>query len=216
MLILEHRMLELNGSLVLTQLPLLMVQIWACERKINLPKDLLIRAVGKLGCSNPVCSDVFVLTLLLFSHAAVSNSLWSHGLQDARPPCPSPSLKFMFIASEFAQVHVHCIGDAIQPCLPLMPFSPSALHLSQHQGLFPMSGLCASDNQTTGASASASLLPLNIQGWPPLRLTGLISWLSKGFSGVFSKTTVQRHQLFGILLSVWSSSHNPMWPLGRP
>ena len=115
-----------------------------------------------------------------------------------------------------SQVHVHCIGDAIQPSHPLMPSSPSALHLSQHQGLFPMNCLCTSDDQTTGASASASVLPMNIQGWSPLRLTSLISLLSKGLLGVFSNTTVQRHQLFGILPSVRSSSHNHMWPLGRP
>ena len=69
------------------------------------------------------------------------------------------------------------------------------------------------DDQNTGASASASLLPVNIQGWPPLRLTGLISLLSKGLSGVFSSTTVQRHQFFGILPSLQSSSHNHMWLL---
>ena len=56
---------------------------------------------------------------------------------------------------------------------------------------------------------------MNIQGWSPLRSTGLISLLFKGLSGVFSSTTVWRHQFFGILPSLWSSSHNHMWPLGR-
>ena len=56
---------------------------------------------------------------------------------------------------------------------------------------------------------------VNIQGWSPLRLTGLISLLSKGLSEVFS-TTIQRHQFFGILPSFWSNSHNCTWPLGRP
>ena len=64
--------------------------------------------------------------------------------------------------------------------------------------------------------ASASVLPVNIQGWSPLRLTGLISLLFKGLSGVFSNTTVWRHQFFGILPFLRFSTHNCMWPLGRP
>ena len=84
--------------------------------------------------------------------------------------CSLPGLPVLLHLPEFAQVHVHCIGGAIQPCYPLMPCSPSALNLSQHQGLF-QSPLFASDNQATGASgsASASVLPVNIQGWSPLR-----------------------------------------------
>ena len=81
---------------------------------------------------------------------------------------------------------------------------------------FLMSCLFTSDDQNSGASASASVLPVNIQGWSPLRLTGLISLPSKGLSGVFSSTTVWRHQFFGILPSLWSSSYNHTWPLGRP
>ena len=83
-------------------------------------------------------------------------------------------------------------------------------------GIFPMSCLFASDDQNTGASASASVIPVSIQGWSPLRLTSLISLLSKGLSGVFSSTTVWRHQFFGVLPSLWSSSHNHTWLLGRP
>ena len=66
----------------------------------------------------------------LFSHPVMSNSLWPHGLQHTRPPCSSPSPKF-------AQVHVHCIGDAVQPSHPLMPSSLSALNFFQHLGFFP-------------------------------------------------------------------------------
>ena len=83
-------------------------------------------------------------------------------------------------------------------------------------GTFPMSELFISDDQNTGVSASASVLPMNIQRWFPLRLTSLISLLSKGLSGVFSSTTVQRHQFFHTPPSLWSSSHNRMRPLGRP
>ena len=61
-----------------------------------------------------------------------------------------------------------------------------------------------------------SVLPMSILGWFPLRLTGLISLLSKGLLGVFSSTTVWKHWSFGFLLSLWSRSHNCTWPLGRP
>ena len=73
-------------------------------------------------------------------------------------------------------------------------------------GTFPMSWLFASGNQYT--EASASVLSMNIQGWFPLRLTGVISLLSNGLSGVFSNTTVRRHQYLGALRSLWFSSHN--------
>ena len=105
--------------------------------------------------------------------------------------------KFTFIASVTPSSHL------ILWC-PLLLFHsifPSIRDFSSH--------LCTSDDQNTGASAS--VLPVNIQGWPPLSLTGWISLLS----GVFSRTTVRRHQFFGFLPSLWSSSHNRTWPLGN-
>ena len=72
--------------------------------------------------------------------------------------------------------------------------------------------LFPSGDQNIGASASVSILPMTIQNWFPLGLTGLISLLYKGLSGVFSSTTVQRHPFFGSLPSLWSSSHIHMWP----
>ena len=78
-------------------------------------------------------------------------------------------------------------------------------------GSFPMSQFFASGGQSIGASASASVLPMYIQGWFPLGLTGLISLLSKGLSRVFSSTTVQRHQKFGAQPSLWSNSHICTW-----
>ena len=65
--------------------------------------------------------------------------------------------------------------------------------------------------QSTGASASASVLPINIWGWFPLGLTGLISWQSKGLSRVFSSTTIRKHQFFGAQPSSWSISHIRTW-----
>ena len=74
----------------------------------------------------------------------------------------------------------------------------------------------ASGDQNIGASAASSVLSMSIQGWFPLRLASLISLLSRGLSGVFSRTTVGRHQFFGAQTSLPSSSHNCMLPLGRP
>ena len=115
---------------------------------------------------------------------------------------------------KFAQVHVHSISDAIHQSHPdtLFSFCPQSFPAS---GTFLLSWLFKSDDQNPGASASTSVLPVSIQGWFPLRLTDLIM-LSKGLSGIFSSTTVRRHQFFGVLTSLWSSSHNCTWPLGRP
>ena len=74
-------------------------------------------------------------------------------------------------------------------------------------GSFPVSWLFTSGDQNIGASASASVLPMNIQGWFPLGLTGLISFQSKRLSRVFSSTTVWKYQFLGIQPSLWSSSH---------
>ena len=116
---------------------------------------------------------------------------------------------------EFAQVHVHCISNAIQPSHPdaLFSFCPQSFSAL---GTFPMSCLLASNDQKSGVSALALVLPANIQGWYPLRLTGLISLLSKGLSGVFSSTTVRGHQFFGVLPSLQSNSQDHVWPLERP
>ena len=98
---------------------------------------------------------------------------------------------------ELAQTHVHWVNDAIQPSHSLSSLSPPAFNLSQHQS-FPVSQFLASGSQSIGVSVSVSVLPMNIQDWFPLGLTGLISFLSKGLSRVFSNTTVQKHQFFGV------------------
>ena len=102
---------------------------------------------------------------------------------------------------------------AISPSDTLFSFCPRSFPGS---GTFPQSHLVTSNDQNPGASATALVLPVNIQGWSPLTLTVLMSLLTKGFSGIFSSTTVWRHQFFGILPSLWSSSHKPTWPLERP
>ena len=119
-----------------------------------------------------------------------------------------PGLSVPHHLPKFAQVHAHCIGNVILPYHPLTPSSPSALNLSKHQRLFPMSQLFTSDDQNPGVSALASVLPVSSQGLFPLRLTGWISLLFKGLSRVFSSTTVQKHQFFGTPPSLQSNSHN--------
>ena len=119
-----------------------------------------------------------------FSHSVVSSSLWLHGLQHARLPCPSPT------------PGVHSNSCALSRwCHPtisssVVPFS-SNLQSFPASGSFPMSQFFASGGQRIGVSASASVLPMNIQDWFPLGWTGWISLQSKGLSRVFSNTTVQ-------------------------
>ena len=102
----------------------------------------------------------------------------------------TPGLPVHHQLPKLAQTHVHRVGDAIQLSHPLSSPSPPALSLSQHQS-FPMSRLFASGGQSIGVSASASVLPMNIQDWFPLGWTGLIFLQSKGLSRVFFNTTVQ-------------------------
>ena len=147
--------------------------------------------------------------LLLLSHSAVSDSLQLHGLQHPRLPCSSPSPG---VCSNS--------GPSSQRCHPtilssVIPFS-SCLQSFPASGSFPMSWLFASGGQSIGASTSASVLPMNIQGWFPLGLTGLISLQTKGLSRVFSNTTIQKHQFFSAQPSLWSNSHIHTWLLEKP
>ena len=121
--------------------------------------------------------------------------------------CNMPDLTVPHHFLKFAQVHVHCIGDTYQRRHSLKPSSPSPQFFPV-SGTSPMSRLFISDDQNTGVSASASVLPMSIQGWFPSRLTALISLQSKGLSGVFFSTIVRRHEFFGILPSLQSKSHN--------
>ena len=109
----------------------------------------------------------FYWRLLLFSRPVVSDSLQPHGLQHARPPCPSPSPR---VCSSSCLLHRWCL-PAISPSDALFSFCPQSFPAS---GTFPMSQLLASDDQNSGASVLVSVLSTNIQGWFPLRLTGLI------------------------------------------
>ena len=147
--------------------------------------------------------------LLLFSLSVMSVSLWPHGLQHARLPCPSLSLR---VCSNSCPLSWWCHPSISHP---LLPPSPPALNLSQHQGLF-YSQLFTSGGQGIGASATASVLPVSIQGLFPFGLTGLISLQSQEFSRVFSNTTIWKYQFFSIQPSLWSNSHVCTWLLEKP
>ena len=144
--------------------------------------------------------------LFLLSCPIMSNSLWPHELQHTRPPCPLPSHE---VCPSSCPSHWWC-HPAISSSDALF-FSPQCFPES---GTFPMNQLFVSDEQNTIVSASASVLPTGIQNWFPFRLTGLISLLPKGLSGVSSRPTVQRHQFFSALSCLRYSCHI-MWPLGR-
>ena len=130
--------------------------------------------------------------------------------------CSTPGFPVLRHLPEFAQTHVHCIGEAIQPSHPLSSPSPPTFNLSQHQDLFQWVSQLHQVAKSTGDSPSASVLPMNIQGWFLLGLTGLISLLSKGLSRVFSSTTVWKHRFFGTQPSLCSNSHIHTWLLEKP
>ena len=132
-------------------------------------------------------------------HNSVTQS-WPHEPQHVRPPCPSPMAWSLPkpMSTESVMPSNHLIL-----CCPLF----SCPQPFQASGSFQMSQLFASGGQSIGVSASASIFPVNIQGWFPLGWTGWISLQSEGLSRVFSNTTVQKHQFFGTHLSLESNSH---------
>ena len=130
-----------------------------------------------------------------FSCSVVSDSLWPHGLQHARPPCPSPTLGLYPNSWSLSRWCHPTISCSVVPfsCCP-QPFP--AL------GSFQMSQLFPSGGRSIRVSASTSIVPINTEDWAPLGWTGWISLQSKGLSRVFSNTTVQKHQFFGTQLSL--------------
>ena len=129
-----------------------------------------------------------------FSHSVMSESLPLHESQHARPPCPSPT-PWVYSNSRPLSWWSHPAISSF-----VTPFSsfPQSLPAS---GSFSMSQLYSWGGQSTGVSASASVLPMNTQDWSPLGWTGWISLQSKGLLTVFSNTTAQKHQFFSAQLS---------------
>ena len=128
--------------------------------------------------------------------------------------CSMPDLPVHHQPPDFT--HIYWVRDTIQPSHPLSSPLSSCLQSFPASGSFPMSQFFASGGQSIGVSASASVLPMNIQDWFPSGWTGWISLQSKGLSRVFSNTTVQKHQFFSAQLSLWSYSHIHTWLLEKP
>ena len=144
--------------------------------------------------------------LFLFNHSVMSDSLQTHGLQHARLSCPLPSHEACSNSCPLTWWCHPTISSSV------VPFS-SRLQSFPASGSFQMSQFFASGGQSIGVSASASVLPMNIQDQFPLRLTDLTSLLPKGHSRVFSNTTVQKHQFFSSQLSLWPTPHTHTWLL---
>ena len=173
-----------------------------------------------MHCRNSVCQYfvenfsihihlVFWPWLLLFSRSVVLDFLRRYGLQHARLPCPSLSPKVCSNSCPLSQWSHPTISFSVT-------FFSSCPQSFPASGSFPISWLFATVGQSIGASASGSVLPMNIQDWFPLGLTVLISLLPKGLSRVFSNTPIQKHQFFGTQLSLQSSPHIHTWLVEKP
>ena len=145
------------------------------------------------------------ISVQLLSCVQLFVTLW---IAACRLPCPSPTPRACSNSCPSSRWCHPTISSSVSP-------SPLAFSLSPHQGLFPVSQFFASGGQRIGASASASVLPMNIWDWFPLGLTGFISLQSKGLSRVFSNARVQKHQFFDIQLCLWPNSHIHIWLLEK-
>ena len=190
--------------------------LWLCP--LLLPKSQPTYIAWTVPVLPLNCLFVYILSLLIvyfqlssvqFSCSVVSDSWRPHESQHARPPCPSPTPGVHSDSRPSSQWCHPAISSSV------VPFS-SCLHSFLASRFFPMSQLFASGGQRIGASASASILPINIQAGCPLGWAGLISLLSKGCSRVFSSITVWKHQFFGAQPPLWSNSHIHTGLLEKP
>ena len=150
--------------------------------------------------------SIFQFSSVQFSHSVMYDSLWPHELQYTRLPCPSPTARACWNSCSSSQWCHLTISSSVISCLQSFPAS----------GSFPRIQFFTSGGQSIGGSASASVLPMNVQDWFPLGMTGLISLQSKELSRVFSNATVQKHHFFGSHLSLWSNSPIHTWLLEKP
>ena len=159
-----------------------------CEILNKLPVNRIQQYIKKITHCHQFSS-------VQLSHSVVFSSLQPHGWQHARLTCPSPTPRVYSNSCPLTRWCHPTIWSSV------VPFS-SHLQSFPASGSFPMRQFFASGGQSTGVSASTSVLPMNIQDWSPLRWTGWVSLQSKGLSRVFSNTTVQKHQFFTTQLSL--------------
>ena len=164
---------------------------------------LSLRWLSELSC------DCSFQPVSQFNRSVVSNSLWPHGLQHARPACPSLTPGIYSNSCPLSQW-----------CHPTISFSviPFSSHLQSFpaSGFFPVNQFLTWGGLSFRVSALTSVLPMNIQDWFPLGWTGWISLQSKGLSRVFSNTTLQKHEFSSAQLSWLSNSHIHTWLLEKP
>ena len=185
---------------------LAMMLLFACN---SLKMDFEIRNVWGFKYAE-MCRLLWVRASAQFScHSVVSDSLRPHGLHHIRLPCPSPTPRACSNSCPLSWWCHPTISSSV------VPFS-SCLQFFPWLGSFPMSQFFTSGGQSTGVSATASVLPMNIQDWFLLGLTGLNSLPFKGLWRVFSNITVQKHQFLGAQLSLLSNSHIHSWLLEKP
>ena len=147
--------------------------------------------------------------LCQFSHSVVSDSLQPYESQHTRPPYPSPTSEVYSNSSPLSRWCHSTISSSV------VPFS-SRLQSFPASGSFQMSQHFASGGQSIEVSASTLVLSMNTQDWSPLGWTSWISLQSRGLSGVFSNTTVQKHQFFSTQPSSQSNTHIHTWPQEKP
>ena len=162
--------------------------------------EVFSHAISHLAFIPNLIGRFLIFSSVKFIHSVVSNCLWPHEPQHARPPCPSPTPRVYSNSCPLSQWCHPAISSSV------VPFSscPQSLPASRS---FPMSQLFALGGQSIGVLALASVLPMNTQDWSPSEWTGWISLQSKGLARVFFNTTVQKHQFFGAQLSLWSNSY---------
>ena len=158
----------------------------------NMPSRLVIAFLQR---SKHLLTSWLQSPSVQFSHSVLSDSLWPHGLQHARPSCTSPTPGVFSNSCPLSRWCCPTISSSVLPFTSLLQSFPAS-------GSFQMSQFLPSGGQSIGVSASASVLPVNIQDWFPLGWTGWISLKSKGLSRVFSNTTVQKHKVFSAQLSL--------------
>ena len=190
----------------------LLLAVILSQWKANTERDASSKKQGEIITNDwmqLIAFDLLHLSSVQFSRSVMSDSLRPHESRHARPPCSSQT-PGVYSNSCTSSWRCHpAISSSVVPffsCPQSLPASVS----------FPMSQLFAWGAQTIGVSASASVLPMNIQDWFPLGRTGWISLQSKGLSRVVSNTIVQKQQFFGAQLSSQSNSHIHTWPLEKP
>ena len=167
-------------------------------RLIRVAESATIMRNSSLAATCMDCWDrqsSWTLSIPQFSRSVMTNSLQPHGLQHTRLPCPSPTPGACSNSCPLRRWCHSTISSSV------VPFS-SCLQSFPASGSFPVSEFFTSSGQNIGVSASASVLPMNIQEWFPLQWTGWLSLQPKGLSRVFSNATVQKHQYFSAQLSL--------------